>query len=80
MAWATRYFAEKKAMSATSKTALATGYARELRVIAAQERRKRYFKMPWYAYPLIIIQAILLLDGILTWNGIGLLWPLILGF
>jgi len=65
-------------MADASKNVLDNGYTNEIRVIAAQERRKRYFKVPWYAYPLIIIQAILLLDGILAWNGIGLIWPLIL--
>ena len=64
-------------MEASAKPILENGYSKEMRVIAAQERRKRYFKVPWYAYPLIIIQAVLLFDAILTWNGIGLLWPLI---
>ncbi|MBP5296688.1 MAG: hypothetical protein J6Y94_05080 [Bacteriovoracaceae bacterium] len=67
-------------MNASTKDLLGNGYSNEMKVIAAQVRRRKYFKLPWYAYPLIIIQAILLLDGILTWNGIGLLWPLILRF
>ena len=67
-------------MDAPTKAVIDNGYSSEMRVIAAQERRKRYFKVPWYAYLLISVQAILLLDAILTWNGIGLLWPLILSF
>ena len=67
-------------MNASTKDLLGNGYSNEMKVIAAQVRRRKYFTLPWYAYPLIIIQAILLLDGILTWNGIGLLWPLILRF
>jgi hypothetical protein len=57
---------------------LEQGDNKDLKALIAQERRKRYFKIPWYAYVLISVQALLLADGIFAWFGHGLLWPWII--
>ena len=58
---------------------LENGENKDLQALIAQERRKRYFKIPWYAFILISVQAILLADGIFAWLGHGLFWPWVLG-